>query len=268
MYRLPILTAIVLISFSSCKKKNTTPAFNDLPIVEAYLNSGDHMFVKISHQTAVSTNVTYTQSIDSLDLIITVDGIAHHLQHTGEGMYEDSSLQIREGADYDLQFMYNSKEISASTTIPTKPTGFIQSATSMTLQHIDATTTFEPGSFTMPDPITLDWDNADASYYLVVVQNTESNPQLIRDTIDDRPSPVFRSTPAIINSTTLREQQFQYYGHHLLILYHINPDYASLYDNTNNTSQNLSTPETGIINGLGIFTGISADTLELMIYKK
>jgi hypothetical protein len=52
-----------------------------------------------------------------------------------------------------------------------------------------------------------------------------------------------------------------------LILYHLNADYAALYNDTGNSSQNLTNPTTNIENGLGIFTGINADTLLLNVIK-
>jgi hypothetical protein len=54
---------------------------------------------------------------------------------------------------------------------------------------------------------------------------------------------------------------FQYYGTHRIILYHVLPDYATLYDSNSTSSQNLSNPSTSILNGYGIFTGLNSDTL-------
>jgi hypothetical protein len=54
---------------------------------------------------------------------------------------------------------------------------------------------------------------------------------------------------------------FEYLGTHRIILYRILPDYSALYDVNSNSSQNLTSPDSDIENGLGIFTGINADTL-------
>jgi hypothetical protein len=43
---------------------------------------------------------------------------------------------------------------------------------------------------------------------------------------------------------------------------------AALYSDNSNSSQNLSNPTTNITNGLGIFTGISSDTLYLQVKQK
>ncbi|NJO24567.1 MAG: hypothetical protein HC867_00495 [Bacteroidia bacterium] len=39
------------------------------------------------------------------------------------------------------------------------------------------------------------------------------------------------------------------------------PEYAALYNSNGNSSQNLTTVPTNVQNGLGIFTGVNADTV-------
>lgn len=47
----------------------------------------------------------------------------------------------------------------------------------------------------------------------------------------------------------------------MIILYHVLPDYASLYEENTTSSKNLTNPSTSITNGYGIFTGLNSDTL-------
>jgi len=51
-----------------------------------------------------------------------------------------------------------------------------------------------------------------------------------------------------------------------VILYHLNPEYAALYKFSGNTSLDIKEPVTNIENAMGIFTGISADTLKIHVY--
>jgi hypothetical protein len=55
---------------------------------------------------------------------------------------------------------------------------------------------------------------------------------------------------------------------HNVILMHVNPDYAALYRSSGSTSQNISTPPTSITNGLGVFTGVNADTLKFEVKQR
>jgi hypothetical protein len=110
----------------------------------------------------------------------------------------------------------------------------------------------------MPDPITVSWTNADASYYLIVVNVTDSDPDPINDVEDEnRPDFAFRKEPNQSSETELSSRDFQYYGNHSIELYHLNPDYAALYNSNSTSSQNLTNPITNVENGLGIFTGIN-----------
>jgi len=52
---------------------------------------------------------------------------------------------------------------------------------------------------------------------------------------------------------------------HRIILFHVLPDYASLYDEKISSSQNLTNPSTSITNGYGIFTGLNSDTLYIRV---
>lgn len=62
-------------------------------------------------------------------------------------------------------------------------------------------------------------------------------------------------------------QTFKYFGKHYAVLYRLNPDFAALYRSAGTTTQNISTPPTSLVNGLGIFTGVNADTLAFTVYK-
>lgn len=263
---IPSFILLGILAFTACKKQVDAPVYNDQPVIEAYLQAGNIPVVKISHQAASTDQVVYSvDNLDSLQVILKYKDNSYLLKGMGNGTYTDSALVVQEGEEYDIEFLYNKQKTSAATRIPNKPAGFTQSVAEISVRKIDSTTTFTPGSgggFSMPDPIELSWVNDDHSYFVVVVKNITENPVLIRDTTNARfRVTTFRNEPSIINSLQIREQQFQYFGRHLILLYRLNPDYAKLYDDNSNSSQNLTNPSTNIVNGVGIFTGISADTL-------
>lgn len=251
------------LSIFSCKKEEA-PVFVDSPVVESYLKPGDSLSVTISRQVAFATNAIYSsENLDSLSVSVTINNNDYLLSPQGNGIYKSNYI-VQEGDEYRLHFMFNGQAVSASTTIPSQPSNYSISATTLSIPQMNSSNI---GNFTMPDPVELNWDNNDGSYYLVVVENIETNPTPIRDTTggDGPPDRVFRNQPTTSNTYEIRAMQFQYYGTHRIILFHLNPDYAFLYSDNNSSSQNLSTPQTAITNGLGIFTGINADTLMLEV---
>ena len=255
---------LCLVCFAGCKKEEVSE-FTDSPIIEAYLVPGAFPIIRISRQVPFSSGVSYSaDSLNLLTMILSTDSVSHTMVPLGDGVYTDSTMTIKPGKLYYLSFRFNSKEVRAYTKIPSAPVSYRQSVTSMVIEKMD--TTSGPPSGSMPDPLELTWNNSDESYYIVVIENMETTLVPIRDFGDKTPpGNMFRKSPTTSSGLTIRPMEFQYYGTHRLILYHVLPDYASLYESQNNSSQNLTNPSTSIINGYGIFTGLNSDTLYVEI---
>lgn len=228
-----------------------------LAVVEAYLAPNQLITMKITREVAFGSTDTHLVYLDTLHVWFS-DGTTSQQLAFGEDSLYHGDLPIVAGGTYSMWFVYEGDTITSVATVPAKPTGYTQSATSIEVPDFS-----NPGSGTMPtrpDPITLDWEQLDSLYYLVVVENMEADPDPINDD-DDNLRPVFRGKPEKTNTYEIDFRNFSYYGQHRVILYSLQAEYAALYDNNGTTSQNLSTPASNVINGLGIFTGINADTL-------
>lgn len=254
----------VLILTGSCNKDDSQ-AFTDSPIVEAYLTPGNYLKVKVSRQVPFLSDVTYSNDdIDKLQITVNYNDSQHLLTAIDSGWYIDSSVMVKESDAFDLSFTFNSKEVSAFTYIPTKPVNLTQSAVKVYVPRMDSAS--GPPTGTMSDPVELNWKNVDESYYLLVVENIENTLDPIFDfEEDDRPGNRFRKSPTNSAFESIRPMEFQYYGTHRVILYHVLPDYAALYDQNSSSSINLTNPTTSISNGYGIFTGMSSDTLYIEV---
>jgi len=257
-----IISAFALAILAGCTKTDTGTTYKDVPVIEAYLQTGGVLSVKIKHQVAFSSSVTGQCRLDTLHVSADIDGTTVNLKQGDTGVYTDSTHLLKDGMSLALHFVYNGKEVLAQTTVPAKPTNFTQSATSISIEKISSGS-FPTGGFTQPDPIKLTWDNSNGTYYVVLVENIESSPEIIFDTTGRGapPSNVFRNQPTTSTTYSINSNQFQYFGKHRILLYHLNADYAALYNSNGTSSQNLSTLNSGITNAEGIFTGISADTI-------
>ncbi|MDP2384881.1 MAG: hypothetical protein Q8M29_00795 [Bacteroidota bacterium] len=256
------IVCLYLLSFTSCKKEETSE-FTDSPIIESYLEPGNYLTVKISRQIPFATSVQYSEdNLNNLTIAVEHNNTTHTLTSLGDGNYIDSSIIVAVGENYNLSFQFNSKTVTAYTYIPTKPVNMTQSATEITIARVDSSSGPPSGGFTMPDPIEINWTNSDGSYYLILVENLETTLDPIRDFGDNAPpGNRFRKSPTNLAVEEIRSMEFQYYGTHRIILYHVLPDYATLYDDNSTSSQNLTNPSTSIVNGYGIFTGLNSDTL-------
>ena len=268
--KVPAIIFVVVLALSglACNKRDVSE-FTDTPIIESYLHPGDFFNVQVSRQTPFSSNVTYSSDdINHLDIQVTSgNGTIYTLQPAGDGKYVDSSLKVAEGDNYNLSFPFNTKNVSAYTYVPSKPAHPSQSVTEIYIQRVDSTSGFPGGS--QPDPVDITWDNPDNSNYLLVVENIETTLDPIRNFGNNTPpSNFFRKQPTTSSSEQISPMEFQYYGTHRIIIYHVLPDYAALYDQSSTSSQNLTNPSTSITNGYGIFTGLNSDTLWLEVKEK
>jgi hypothetical protein len=259
------LIFIACLLLYACEKpalNSPTDSINK-PVVEAFLQPGAVPSVRLTEQIPLSSTDTLVHYIDQQSLQITSNGFTYPLTYTDTGTYVGNFIPI-ENQSYQLGFTYRNQSITAVTTIPSKPAGLTSSVGTITI----APFTSGGGFNNLPDPIVLNWENPDNAYCLVVIANTEANPAAIfpENGNSNRPR-VFRSQPSQIATYEINARSFRYYGHHDVIVYRLNPEYASLYDNSGNTSQNLTTPFTNINGGLGIFTGVNADTVRVNVVK-
>ena len=260
------IVLIFILNFS-CKKESSNPEFDDKPVIESYLQVGGIATVKVSRLIAFSSDAQFSSdNLDNLILTITANGNTYTLQPQGSGNYIASSpsLIVTEGSTYNLNLVYNKKNVSATTVTPPKPTGYTESVNTMSITPRHSGGGF--GGGLNPDPVKLTWTNSDNSYYLVLAEVIDPNAKLIDTTAGAQPR-AFRGSPLQTNTSLINARQFQYYGMHRMILYHLNPDYANLYGNSSNNSNNLTNSSTSVVNGAGIFTGINSDTLLINILK-
>jgi hypothetical protein len=259
--RKAVLLLLIITLLNSCSDVEDLKA-RDQVVVESYLVVGQVPTVKVSSM-ALFESTEEAHPILDLDITIESNGTSYSLTAIDSGLYQNNDLIVQEGQDYNLLFTYAGRTISAVARALGKPEDFRLSASSITVSGSSG------GGFppSFPSPIKMYWDNSEADQYLAVIENIESDPEPINDfgDDDDRPTFIFRNQPTNGDTQDIGARQFQYYGLHRVILFHITPDYAALYDNTGSTSQNITTPPTNIGNGLGIFTAVNSDTLFLRV---
>jgi hypothetical protein len=167
-----------------------------------------------------------------------------------------------------------SRTISATTIIPTKPVNYKLNKIEVKRNKIDLSGGFGGGfpNFGAEDNTAIEatWQNPDKAYYFMAVIASDSNPESIITLPSDveRPNIRFTNSPVSGDATNIQPRSFQYFGKHKAILFRVNEDYAALYQSSGTSTQNLSTPPSSITNGLGIFTGINADTLTITVKKQ
>lgn len=281
IYKIAFLITFQCILWS-CTETNTVINPGDKPIIEAYLAPNHQVSMKVYTEIPYSdTSEGKSEVIDGLTIKLTgSNGKVFTLKSIGGGLYESAKNELIGAAKttYTMEFDYKGRKVSASTEIPAKPVSFAIDKTEISRTQIDLSSgmpsfgggggPFGGGGETNTS-VTLTWSNPENVYHFVAVENTETSPVqvLIPPTGATFPNFRFTNEPLTGTNNILRSQSFEYFGKHDIILYRVNSEYAALYQSSGTTSQNLSTPPSSISNGLGIFTGINADTLKFVVKK-
>lgn len=276
MKRILLLLPFVL---SACLEVRDVITPGDKPVIEAYLAAEHPVSMKIYTEIPYSdTDSTYSQPITGLSVTLTGSNGQHiQLTDNGDGTYTSQKSLGGAGITYAMSFQHNGRTISAETTLPGKPAGFRMDTTEVYRVYRTFTGGFPgQGGFEQEEmtDVNLSWENPENVYHFVAVQSLDENAvQIITRSGTDGslfapPGRRFNNEPVQGESAVISSQSFEYFGRHAVILYKLNPDYAALYQNQSSTSQNISTPLSTITNGLGIFTGIHADTLLLTVKRK
>jgi hypothetical protein len=256
----------------ACEENYHTDNITRNIIVEGYVSPGDSIGLQVFRISTYSSNDTIVKTIDTCNIDIFVNGTKYKLGPTDSGYYKikDPSITVKAGDTVSFNFFAEGYSINASTQIPTKPANFAASATSITMPDMSSDG-FKPGAFKPFAPLEFAWDNDDDSYYLIAVKPVDPDAELVNPddttTDNDRPVRIFRNEPSSSSSYNMEIFQFRYYGKQYVILYHLNTEYAALYNFTSNTSLNIKEPSTNIENGLGIFTGMNTDTIIIDVVK-
>lgn len=263
-----IASFLSLFLIVSCSKTDDLSTYEARAVVEGYLAAGDTVDILITKEIPFGADSTAAEPLSNLSVSLEMEGKTIPLTAIGEGHYSSSTL-IEAEKTYKLKFDYNGKTVTATTTIPTKPQGFAMSVTELTITQI----TFSGGRPTsppsFPDPVKLTWTNDDQTFYLTAFKNLETTQEAVFGgsiQFGGRRPPVF-NRPTQSNAAEVEARRIEYYGNHDVLLMHVQPEYAALYEDNGTTSLNLSPPPTNIDNGLGIFTGFAADTLKLVVKK-
>lgn len=264
-YKQMIFCSIMMLLFmaAACKKESAT-SYSALPVVEAYLMPDKKIEVKISLQKQLVDTNAYGTPITGLSLAVSDGTTSKSLTEDKAGHYVLDDLSfVKSGGAYSLSFTYNNLAVTASTTVPAKPSAITSSADTVTIPKMVFGT--DPTAFI---PVTLSWGNASADNHVVVFKYQETWKSLISSRFNSDTTTSVEVNAVKAASYELTERTFKYYGRYKVILLRVNQEYLDMLNSSSTSSQNLTNAPTNVKNGLGIFTGMSADTLQTNLLVK
>lgn len=267
------LFLLIFLALSACEQDTISTYENKTAVVQGYIFAGQPVdSIRVTQSYSYASADTTLVTLD--DLIIYLSGPEEEtaLNAVGEGYYQRADYVVQAGNNYRLEFEFNGETVTAQTYIPEKKEVSI-SATSIEMEKIEFNGGFPGGGFTSIDPIELIWDNTEGDYFYVVIDNIEEEPEYINSLFDNPDLPFsrfnFRTEPEVTNFYAIDpRRQLQQFGLHRVIVYRVNPEYTALYETAGSSSLSITEPPSNVENGLGIFTGVSSDTVYFEVVKK
>lgn len=273
-YTFFIITLLIL-TIWACNKDDL--AFNEsvTPVVSGYLYAGEPIDSLRVVASSKYGGDTLLSTLDDLEIFVS-DGTSNfNLISLGNGYYAHHTEMVEAGKSYSLSFSLQGQTISSETFVPE----FNSAVLTDTLLYREQIVSggfggFNPGE--VEENIQVTWDNSEGNYYFVEIENVESEPEYINTFLQDLfqggelpGRPLIRSEPQIVDFHVIdNRRDIQQFGRHRVIVYRLNAEYAALYETIGNSSLSIQAAPTNIINGLGIFTGISTDTLYFTVEKQ
>ena len=269
-----LLVALGILGLNTaCEQETIATLQTETPVIEGYIFAG---------QPIDSIRITQSINYAGDDTLLTIDNLVvtisdgtefAELTPIGDGYYQHPAFIIQENTSYTLEFTFNDKFTTANTYVPYRQATEI-SHEEISMEQIED---FGFGVNQDVDPIDINWENTEGDYYYVLVENVDENPEYInlflQEIFEEQggefPRFGFITEPQITDQYSINtRQEIQQFGLHRVIVFRVNPEYAALYESASNSSITLSEPPSNVENGLGIFTGISSDTLYFEVKKQ
>lgn len=268
--KLITLSFLSILTFA-CEDQSIETIETKTAVVTGYLYAGQPVdslkIVQSFSYTQSETDIVY---LDDLEVSLSDLTTTYPLTSIGNGFYENTALLIAQDKTYQLEFEWQGDLISAETYVPLKTEAAI-SVSEVEVEKIEiGTGMMGPPMTEEIDPVEITWDNTNGDYYYIVITNIEDDPEYVNENIaptqgDDNRF-VFITEPQITDSYPIdARRELSQYGTHQVVVFRVNPEYAALYESSGNSTLSLEQPPTNITNGLGIFTGVSSDTLYLEV---
>ena len=273
-----IIYVLCIIINSSCEDISDFDPGESKPVVEAFIYEGESVDDIYLKKTIPFNTESKSGSEIISDAIITISGngqdfiLTPVIDQPGRYIYDGNDLSVNIGENYQLTFEYEDRIISSTTTIPSEPEGTDISPQSIFINEINSLVDLRDFRESFQKTINVTWNNNDGSYYYLVVENIENNPESIDPTdvlgglgINFE----FTTTPTQESILSLRPLiHYTQYGTHRVTIYHVNEEYAMLYETSTQDSRDLNEPYTNINNGLGIFSGFASQEVYFEVIKQ
>lgn len=263
---------ILVILILGCDNTDSGPEAEGV-VVEAFLFAGepvdDIQLTQVLSFDSESTEPVYIN--DALVTLYRDDEMFGLIPAEGDSgfyHYPGDDLEIEIGETYSLEIEYLGEIVSAETTVPAPPAGVASSEEVLEIAPINQIS--DIGNIREIPQVEITWENPDADYYYVLVENIEENPSSINNSGFDfggRANFFEVSEPVQEDFHIIQPNVLPQYGTYRVQVFRVNLEYADLFETFEQDSRSLSEPLSNVNNGIGIFTAFSSDQLTFEVVR-
>ena len=257
------------ILFLSCEEENLNNIAANQFVIEAFLFAGEPIDdIRIKSTFPLASENDISSPISDAEVTIIKEGQRFPLipsEEDGFYHYPNDDLSVETNDVFQLEVIYNGISTVAETIVPTPTVGLVLSEDSLKVPQLPFSAGRDSiveaiGNFVRNSMIEATWTNPNEDLYFMVVES-------VADTIDPIfPEQVlnalsgfrFVSEPSSETSITFFGSALVSFGRYSVKVYHINQEYADLYENRTQDSRDLNEPPSNIANGLGVFSAFNS----------
>lgn len=273
------LIYLSVIFLFACEEENLNNIAENQFVVEAFLYANEPIDdIRIKTTFPLAAEEDLSMPINDAEVTILKGGQRYALVSSNDDgfyHYPNNDLPVETSDEFQLEVIHNGITATARTTVPTPTTGLQISTDSLKVPQLP----FGAGqdsiraaiaSFLRNSSIEATWDNPDEDLYFMVVEsvNDSIDPIFPGQIIDALARFRFVSEPTDGSTLTFLGGTLVSFGQYAVKVYHINQEYAALYENREQDSRDLNEPPSNVTNALGVFSAFNSQEMFFEVVRE
>ena len=263
--------------FSACTDDEVTTSENF--VLEGFIVAGTPVNdIKVKGVSPLNSDEVTSEPLSNAVIVLTHQGSFFDLtfnEATGLYRYDGEDLNIDIGEEYAIEVTVDNRTATASTLVPTKPTGLSlpDSVLQIPTLRLSFTLGDEINDLFFNERITLTWDEAPGQSFYVVIETLETEldpilpPEIPEEAVELLSSFRFISEPSETGQFEIIGVALETYGRHVAKVFTVNQEYVDLFENAEQDSRDLNEPPSNVFNALGIFTSFAVDSVTFDVLR-
>ncbi|MFK7981211.1 MAG: DUF4249 family protein [Saprospiraceae bacterium] len=274
-----ILFPLISLFLLSCGEENLNNIAANQFVIEAFIYAGEPIAdIRIKSTFPLSQEEDTSAPINDATVTLIKNGQRYALVSSGnEGLYNypGDDVSVETNDVFQLEVVHNGITATAETMVPTPTMGLILSEDSLKVPQLPFSEGREAivaaiGDFLRTSRIEATWNNPTEDLYFMVVESVSDtiDPIFPAQVIDALARFRFVSEPTDTESLTFLGGTLVSFGTYSVKVYHINQEYAALYENREQDSRDLNEPPSNVQNALGVFSAFNSQEAFFEVAKE